>query len=96
VRIRIHRETSSRAAATFQSGAFDWVYIDGDHSYEEVLGDLRSWIVKVKRGGILAGDDWHWRDEEENLSVQLAARQFATETGLSVEVLPNGQFLYNI
>lgn len=48
-------------AAALPSGApngFDFVYIDGDHSYEAVSEDLRAWWPLVRSGGILAGHDW--------------------------------------
>ena len=36
----VHREFSGAAAATFESAAFDWVYIDAMHTYDAVLADL--------------------------------------------------------
>lgn len=36
---------------------YDMVYIDGDHSYEGALSDLRYYAPMVKRGGILVIDD---------------------------------------
>lgn len=33
-------------------------YIDGDHSYEGSLADLRAVYNKVKKGGIVAGHDY--------------------------------------
>ena len=47
------------AARAFDDGFFDYVYIDGDHSAEEVRKDVFAWISKVKPGGMLAGHDWH-------------------------------------
>lgn len=39
----------------------DLVFIDGDHNYEEVLFDLRSWAGILSPGGILAAHDYgHW------------------------------------
>ncbi|MGZ4689502.1 MAG: class I SAM-dependent methyltransferase [Acidimicrobiia bacterium] len=54
----MHRATSADAALTFDDEYFDWVYIDGDHSYEAVLADLRAFTPKVKRGGLVTGDDY--------------------------------------
>jgi len=35
----------------------DIVYIDGDHEYESVIGDLRGWLGLLADDGILIGDD---------------------------------------
>ena len=40
----------------------DFVYIDGDHSYEYVKKDIEHYYSKIKKGGLLAGDDFPWRD----------------------------------
>jgi len=36
----------------------DFVYIDGDHSYENVKLDLNLWYPKLKLYGVLGGDDY--------------------------------------
>ena len=46
----MHRSTSAEAALTFDDEYFDWVYIDGDHSYEAVLADLRA-FAQGESGG---------------------------------------------
>ena len=38
--------------------SLDWVYIDGDHSYDQVLKDLQLSYSLVKKGGQITGDDW--------------------------------------
>lgn len=37
---------------------YDWVYVDGDHSYEGCLYDLQNVWDIIKDGGILFGDDY--------------------------------------
>ncbi|MBU3591454.1 class I SAM-dependent methyltransferase [Polynucleobacter sp. 78F-HAINBA] len=54
------REKSWLAADQFQDESFDLVYIDGDHTYEGVVKDLAAWYPKVKKGGIICGDDIGW------------------------------------
>jgi hypothetical protein len=41
----------------------DFVFIDGDHSYEGCMGDIQGWFKHVKKGGYVAihdygGDNW--------------------------------------
>ena len=92
----MHRMTSSAASRQFYDGYFDWVYVDGDHSYEEVLSDLRSWWPKIKIGGCVAGDDYQRKDEHGRLSVKAAVDQFAAETGVAVQIISKGQFIFEL
>lgn len=57
-RVTVLRSRSTDAAATFQQESLDWVYIDGDHSYEGVKADLEAYFPAVKPGGLIAGDDY--------------------------------------
>ena len=57
-RVTVVRRRSLQAAAEIEDGSLDWVYIDGDHSYEGVSADLAAWFPKVRAGGFLAGDDY--------------------------------------
>ena len=36
----------------------DFVYVDGDHSYEGAKKDIELYYPKVKEGGIIGGDDF--------------------------------------
>ena len=44
-------------AKGFEDASLDFVFIDGDHSYDQVLADMRAWLPKVKDGGWLGGHD---------------------------------------
>jgi len=55
----IIRETSQDAVKKFEDGYFDFVFIDGDHSYEGVKRDIKLWNPKVKKGGCLIGHDYY-------------------------------------
>lgn len=54
------RGDSVQMAATYQDTSLDFVFIDGDHRYECVKADIKAWLPKMKRGGILAGHDYGW------------------------------------
>jgi hypothetical protein len=56
--VQVLRRRSTSAAAGFADESLDWVYIDGDHSYEGVKADLEAYFRTVKSGGALAGDDY--------------------------------------
>jgi len=49
---------SMKAVKRFKDESLDFVYIDGNHSYESVKEDIREWSKKVKKGGIVAGHDY--------------------------------------
>lgn len=57
-----------------------FVYLDGNHSYEGVLNDLKIWLPKLKEGGIMAGHDYN-----HLYGVQKAVDEFARS---AVQVLP--------
>lgn len=76
--VEVHRETSEAAALLFPDGYFDFVYVDGDHTYEFVRRDLAVYRPKLKTDAVLAGDDyalrgwWEWgvkRAVDEAVSV---------------------------
>lgn len=37
----------------------DFVFVDGDHSYEGVRGDIDMWTLNIKKGGIIAVHDYN-------------------------------------
>jgi hypothetical protein len=52
---------SADAAATIDDGSLDFVFIDGDHSYDGIKRDILAWLPKVKTGGWLIGHDYTTR-----------------------------------
>lgn len=52
------REPSLVAVKKFKDEDLDFVYIDGEHSYEGVTRDVFAWYPKVKKGGIISGHDF--------------------------------------
>ncbi|MFZ4855259.1 MAG: class I SAM-dependent methyltransferase [Desulfuromonadaceae bacterium] len=60
-RANLIRKPSVVGAAQFVDGYFDLVYIDGDHTFAGVMADLQAWYGKVRKGGIICGDDFNWK-----------------------------------
>jgi SAM-dependent methyltransferase len=61
-RVSIHQGASRDMLARFPDNHFDWIYIDGDHSYEGASGDARIAAAKVKPGGYLVFNDFAHAD----------------------------------
>lgn len=57
-KITLHRGRSVEIAREFPDEHFDLIYIDADHHYDTVLADLAAYAPKLKRGGIIMGDDF--------------------------------------
>lgn len=49
--------TSDEFVKTLKDESLDFVFIDGDHSFEGALKDFQNYYPKIKKGGIFAGHD---------------------------------------
>ena len=85
-RAKLFREKSWDAAAQFEDQSLDLVYIDGDHTYEGVVKDLAAWLPKVRRGGILCGDDIGWP------GVKMAVDEFFLKLGRNYQIIHKNGF----
>lgn len=63
--LRIMRMESVKASKLFWDGFFDMVYIDADHYYDSVVADIKAWLPKVRKGGVLAGHDYEPTSKQE-------------------------------
>jgi len=95
-RVIIMPVASVVAAKEFEDDSLDFVYIDADHSYKACYEDLCAWYPKVKKGGIIAGDDYSHsselvvdfglRDKPYKFGVTRAVQQFALEHQKNVSI----------
>lgn len=69
------RDYSNNAAEEIV-GDLDYVYVDGNHSYEFVKSDLENYYELLSDDGLIAGDDIHFS------GVAQAVSEFATERNL--------------
>ena len=90
--VELCRETSDsffeRYLASKGHGNFemlDWIYIDGDHSYEACIKDLNNAKEIVKPGGLIIGDDYGWPDAKwQKKGVTKAVNEFLLKTDFGV------------
>lgn len=73
--IELIQDISFLAGGGFADKSIDLLFLDGDHSYDAVFGDLNTWYPKIK--GRLLGDDYDWK------SVQTAIKHYCLIWGLS-------------
>ena len=73
---------SAEAVRWIPDDSLDFVFIDGNHSYENVLEDITEWTKKVKPGGIVAGHDYK-EDKVNNYGVVEAVQKYTKENNIS-------------
>ena len=56
-RSHIIKSKSQDICEKFDDGELDYIFIDGDHSYNAVLSDCNNFYSKVRPGGIFSGHD---------------------------------------
>lgn len=86
-RIQICKGYSDKIVHNFNDEMFDFIYIDANHSYEGCKLDLDLYWNKLKKGGIIMGDDYHINDIDELqfngnkvvFGVTKAVKEFAKE-----------------
>ncbi len=60
--IHILREKSHNAIHRITED-LDFLFIDGNHEYEEVKRDITLWSQRIKPGGLIMGHDYSWNAE---------------------------------
>ena len=72
---KILRGYSQDFVNSFEDESLDYIFIDGDHSYEGALRDCELFFPKIKSGGIFAGHDWSFD------GVRKAVNEFKDKNG---------------
>lgn len=53
-----HRRTSDEAVFDFEDDSVDFIFIDGVHTYSQVLKDCQNYYPKLRVGGLFCGHDF--------------------------------------
>jgi hypothetical protein len=80
-KIGVLQMTSAEAAVHIADSSLDYIFVDGDHSYEATVNDCRLYWSKVKPGGIFSGHDWQLPD------VCRAVTTFRQEFNITTEII---------
>ena len=58
-RFNFIKKSSDEASKYIKDDSLDFIFIDGLHTYEQVLIDCDNYYSKIKSGGIFAGHDYN-------------------------------------
>jgi len=83
-RIIHHRMLSDDAAPMLPNEAFDFIFIDGLHTYDQVLKDCQNYYPKIKKGGVFSGHDYNVIE-----GVNRAVNEFAASVGATISQTDN-------
>lgn len=82
------RQSSDVAHSKFEDSSIDLIFIDGDHTYDAVKKDCNFWWNKLKSGGIMCWDDYHWT------GVKKAVDEFCNENNLKKQFITKNNHYY--
>ena len=62
--VNIIKSDSVQNSSKYRDESLDFVFIDGDHSYDGVTRDINAYWKKLRIGGVMAGHDYDcgWYD----------------------------------
>lgn len=78
--------STTHAARHFANDSLSFVYIDADHEYDSVLGELDAYWPKVHAGGVIAGDDYNYPP------CMVAVNHFALSKGAVLQMVHSKWF----
>lgn len=78
--------------------SLDWAYIDSSHEYEHTVAELSLLQKKVKRSGVIAGDDWHDDPGHRHHGVARAVRELCEHSAYELIYSndPNSQWAVSL
>jgi hypothetical protein len=66
-RIEFIQDFSDNACVKIPDNSLDYIFIDGLHTYEQLLKDCKNYYSKVKTGGLFSGHDWPMPDLQRSV-----------------------------
>lgn len=95
--VELHDGDSSSLLATQPDASFDFIYIDGDHSYEGAVRDLEQAALKIKPDGWIVCNDYTMYSplEKSKYGVYRAVNEFCWKHGYEIAYLALHQWNYH-
>jgi predicted O-methyltransferase YrrM len=81
----IMKSFSVDAVKAFVDESLDFVFIDGNHTYDYVKEDIEVWTPKVRKGGIVSGHDYY-KTKAGNVGVIKAVDEYVKEHGYKLKL----------
>jgi predicted O-methyltransferase YrrM len=71
--IKLIKKTSDEAVTELIDELFDFIYIDGIHTYEQVNKDIENYKPLIKKGGFIGGHDYHpvWKGVVQSINEKI-------------------------
>ena len=57
-RVVIYKDLSSNTYHKIKDESLDFVYIDGGHTYKHATEDIKNFLPKIKKNGLIGGHDY--------------------------------------
>ena len=70
-RIKWIKKKSAEAVEFIADNSLDFVYIDGNHSFDSVMEDILLYYPKLKKGGLLSGHDYDLENVKKAVDVSI-------------------------
>jgi SAM-dependent methyltransferase len=77
-RFKLIRKFSDDCIGDFENDFFDFIFVDGLHTYDQVKKDMENFYPKLKSGGLFSGHDYNNIEE-----VKVAVNEFAKNNELT-------------
>jgi len=107
-RAEVLRGISEDFENKFQDNSLNFIYIDANNLYDQVIKDIEIWYPKLKSGGILFGNNfiedgyYVWQKDSNGnpicygeYGVKSAVRVFCKKNNISYQALDENQWLIN-
>jgi predicted O-methyltransferase YrrM len=79
----IRQGLSEDIVSEFKDESLDFIYIDGDHTYEGCKKDVELWWPKLRVGGLFSGHDYKNRPRN-NKEAKRAVDEYFDKLGITV------------